>query len=106
MKEIKAVIALQRLQALEDALRAVPAFPGMTVSRAERFPAPSPRVRSSIRHELTDHFARWRIEIVVPDEHADALYEAVVASVSSGPPGDSLVWVSDVGRASFVHKTA
>lgn len=106
MKEIKAVIAIQRLAALEDALRAVPGFPGMTVSRAERFPAPSPRVRPSIRHELTDHFARWRVEMLVPDEQAQALYDAVVASLSSGPPGDSLVWMTDVARASFVHKTA
>jgi hypothetical protein len=32
------------------------------------------------------------------------IYDAVVASVSGGAPGESLVWMSDVQRASFVRK--
>lgn len=106
MKEIKAVIGLQKLAPLQAALRAVPGFPGMTVSKAESYPAPSSRARQSIRQELTDHVARWRVEIVVPDEAAGPLYDAVVASLSSGAPGDSMVWISDVVRTSFVHRTA
>jgi nitrogen regulatory protein P-II 1 len=105
MKEIKAVLGPQKLVALHTALRAVPGFPGMTVSKAESYPAPSLRARASIRQELTDHVARWRIEMVVPDEAAGPLYDAVVACLSSGAPGDSMVWISDVVRASFVHKS-
>ena len=67
------------------------------------------------RTELVDAATAYEMEphlgpgvtgaMVVPDEHAEALYDAVVASVSAGPPGDSLVWMSEVARASFVHKT-
>jgi nitrogen regulatory protein P-II 1 len=104
MKEIKAVIGHLRLTPLHDALRAVPGFPGMTVSRAESYPPASHKERSTIREELTDHFRRWRVEMVVPDEVAAQLYDAVVTSVSGGAPGESLVWMSDVERASFVRK--
>lgn len=106
MKEIKAVIAPQRLAALNDAMRAVPGFAGMTVSRAEGYPTTAPRVRNAIRAELTEHVPRVRIEMVAPDEAAGALYDALVAFLSSGPRGDGLVWVTDVERVSFVHKTA
>ncbi len=105
MKEIKAIIGLHRLNALHEALRAVPGFPGMTVARAESYPSPSPRARHSIRQELTDHVGRWRLEMIVPDELADPLYDTLVKLLSSGPPGDSLVWVTDVSRAAFIHKT-
>jgi nitrogen regulatory protein P-II 1 len=105
MKEIKAIIGLQRLNALHEALRAVPGFPGMTVGRAESYPCPHPRARPSIRQELTDHVGRWRIEMIVPDELTDVLYDTVVRILSSGPPGDSVVWVTEVTRASFIHKT-
>ncbi|MEO8296835.1 MAG: P-II family nitrogen regulator [Burkholderiales bacterium] len=105
MKEIKAVIGPQRLPGLHEALRAVAGFPGMTVSRAEGYVAPSPHVKHSIREELTDHVTRVRIEMLVPDELADLLFDTVVNTVSAGSPGDSLVWMTEVGRAAFVHKT-
>jgi nitrogen regulatory protein P-II 1 len=111
MKEIKAVIGPQRLAMLHEALRAVPGFPGMTVSKAEGYVSPSQLVhagqahRHSIRDEITDHTSRLRIEMLVPDDLADALFDAVVHSVSAGTPGDSLVWMGEVARAAFVHKT-
>ena len=105
MKEIKALIGPQRLAALHAALRAVPGFPGMTVGRADGYPAPAPLVKHSIKEELTDHSARLRVEMLVPDELADRLFDVIVASVSSGSPGDSIVWITDVTRAALVHKT-
>ena len=107
MKEIKAVIGTRALALLHASLRATPGFPGMTVSKAERYgravePGGAPH---SIRRELTDHVARFRIEMVVPDEATGALYDAVVACLSSGAPGDGMVWIAEVERASFVHKT-
>lgn len=106
MKEIKAVIGPQRLEALRDALRAVPGFPGMTVSKAEGYIAPASLSKASIKTELTDHVARLRIEIVVADDVAPQVFDALVKSVSSGAQGDSLVWMCDVERSAFVHKTA
>lgn len=105
MKEIKAVFAPTRLPALYEALRALDSFPGMTVTRAEGYVGSAVPQVHSIREELTDHLPRVRVEIVAPDEAAEALFERVVQSVSSGRPGDSLVWMTEVGRAAFVHKT-
>lgn len=105
MKEIKAIIGPQRLEALRDALRSLPGFPGMTVSRAEGYAAPVPHVRHSIKEELTDHVARLRVEIVASDEVASAVFDCVVKSVSAGSPGDSIVWMCEVTRSVFVHKT-
>ncbi|RPH41895.1 MAG: P-II family nitrogen regulator [Burkholderiales bacterium] len=107
MKEIKAVIGTQKLASLHESLRAIPGFPGMTVAKAERYgrAGGTGGGRHTIREELTDHVARYRIEMVVPDESAGALFDAVVACLSSGAPGDSVVWITDVERASFVHKT-
>jgi nitrogen regulatory protein P-II 1 len=105
MKEIKVVTRVQKLGPLHAALRARPDFPGMTVSKAEMYTADHPEVPHTIRQELTDHVKRYRIELVVPDESAPALFEAIVAQLSKGVPGDSWVWMSDVERVSFVHKT-
>jgi nitrogen regulatory protein P-II 1 len=105
MKEIKAVMAPQRLPGLHAALRAQPGFPGMTVLRAEGYVGTGGGGAVSIRDALRDHVPRVRIEMVVPDEAAERLYDCVVTSVSSGQPGDSVVWMTDVDRAAFVHKT-
>lgn len=105
MKEIKAVIGPQKLSQLHATMRSTAGFAGMTVSKAEGYPPPEPRARPSIRQELTDHVARVRVEMVVSEEAAPVLYEAVVACLSSGAAGDSVVWMTDVERAAFVHKT-
>lgn len=106
MKEIKAVIRPAKLNALRDALRDIPGFPGMTVIKAEGCSAPSRHGPShSIREELTDYTPKVRIEIVAPDELADAIVDRVVAVAATGHIGDGLVWVTTVERAMFVFKT-
>jgi nitrogen regulatory protein P-II 1 len=108
MKEIKAVIRPNKLPALRDALRELPGFPGMTVSKAEGISAPSrvahAKPANSIKEVLTDYTAKMRIEIVAPDEFVDALVEVIVKTVNTGSVGDGLVWVNPVERAVFVHK--
>jgi nitrogen regulatory protein P-II 1 len=61
--------------------------------------------KPSIKAELTDHVHRLRVEIVVSDDLAAVVFDALVKSVSSGSQGDSLVWMTDVERSAFVHKT-
>lgn len=106
MKEIKAIIRPNKLPALRDALREVPGFPGMTVSKAEGLSAPE-RVgpgKHSIKEELTDYTPKVRIEIVAPDEVADVIVERIVTLATTGHVGDGLVWVTPIDRAVFVHK--
>lgn len=107
MKEIKAVIREQKLAPLYAMLRSRPDFPGMVVSKAEMYTAgPTDDTPHTIRQELTDHVRRCRLELVVPDESALPLFEAIVAGLAKGAAGDSRVWISDVERVSFVHKTS
>lgn len=106
MKEIKAIIRPNKLPALREALREIPGFPGMTVSKAEGLSAPA-RLgpgKHTIKEELTDFTPKTRIEIVAPDELADAIVDRIVSVSSTGHIGDGLVWVTPIDRAVFVHK--
>jgi len=107
MKEIKAVIRPNKLASLREALIAMPGFPGMTVTRVEGCSAPSRHVpaKVKIKDELTDYTAKVRIEIVAPDEVAQALFERITDVAQTGHYGDGLVWMTDVERAAFVFKT-
>lgn len=97
MKEIKAVIQPGRLARLREAVRRVPDFPGMTVSRAEgsgyhpHKPAPA-----GIKGELADFSAKVRIEIVAPDDQVEALCALVREACHTGQAGDGVVWVVPV----------
>lgn len=105
MKEIKAIIRPNKLPALREALRDVPGFPGMTVSKAEGLSAPAKvSAGKSIKEELTDYTAKTRIEIVAPDELAEVIVDRIVTVANTGHIGDGLVWVTPIDRAVFVHK--
>jgi len=106
MKEIKAVIRPNKLPQLRKSLLSLPGFPGMTISQAEGCSAPSrhgPPV--SIKDELTDFTRKVRIEIVCPDEIADRIVECITDVAQTGHLGDGIVWVTEISRAIFVHKT-
>ncbi len=105
MKEIRAVIRPQKLPRLREVLRALPGFPGMTISKAVGCGATGRHAPSNIREELTDFTDKLRIEIVAPDNMAEALVECIVQVASTGQTGDGLVWVVDVPRAVFIRKT-
>ena len=103
MKEIKAVIDPRKLDALQAALRGVHGFPGMIVTKAEA--QAIHRMPHTVLQELTDRIACLHVEIVVADEVASQIYDAAVACLAAGVPGGSVVWMTDVIRASFVRKT-
>jgi nitrogen regulatory protein P-II 1 len=106
MKEIKAVLDPRKLEALREALKRVHGFPGMIVTKAEAHVVPrSAHAHHSIKEELTEHVPCVHVEIVVPDDVAPAIYDAAVHCLAAGTPGGSVVWMTDVVRASFVRKT-
>ena len=105
MKEIKAIIRPNKLTMLRDRLRDIQGFPGMTVSRAEGCSAPSRHSPASHKEELTDYTPKIRIEIVCPDELADAVVDRITQVAQTGHIGDGLVWVTEITRAVFIHKT-
>ena|SRR5574343_413730 len=107
MKEIKAVIRPNKLPLLRDALLAVPGFPGMTVTKVEGCSSPLRHIpgKVRIREELTDYSPKVRLEIVVADEFAEAIFQKIVETAQTGHYGDGLVWMVEVEKAAFVFKT-
>ena len=107
MKEIKAVIRPNKLAMLRDALVAVPGFPGMTVAKVEGCSAPSRHVpaRTKIKDELTDYTSKVRVEIVAPDDVAEAIFQRITEVAQTGHYGDGLVWITDVEKVAFIFKT-
>ena len=105
MKEIRAIIRPNKLSRLRAALREMPGFPGMTVSKVEGFGAPSEHAPHNIREELTDYSAKVRIEIIAPDDKVDEIVRRIVNVACTGQTGDGLLWVVPVDRAVFINKT-
>jgi nitrogen regulatory protein P-II 1 len=46
-----------------------------------------------------------RIEIVVPDEDAEAIFKCITEVAQTGHYGDGLLWMTDIVKAAFVFKT-
>ncbi|MBU3667000.1 MAG: P-II family nitrogen regulator [Rhodocyclaceae bacterium] len=106
MKEIKAIIRPNKLPQIRNALMALEGFPGMTISQAEGCTAPSRHgAITSIKDELTDFTKKVRLEIVCPDDIADRIVTCITDIAQTGHLGDGIVWVTEVQRAVFVHKT-
>lgn len=106
MKEIKAVIRPNKLSALRDALVSLPGFPGMTVTKVDGCSAPSRHVaRHTIKDELTDYTAKVRVEIVAPDDVAEAIFERITEVAKTGHYGDGLVWMTELEKAAFIFKS-
>lgn len=106
MKEIKAVIRPNKLSALRDALVSLPGFPGMTVTKVDGCSAPSRHVaRHTIKDELTDYTAKVRVEIVAPDDVADAIFQRITEVAKTGHYGDGLVWMTELEKAAFIFKS-
>ncbi len=107
MKEIKAIIRPNKLPALRDALVTLPGFPGMTVTKVEGCSAPSRHVPAKVRikDELTDYTPKVRVEIVAPDDVAEAIFQRITDVAQTGHYGDGLVWIADIEKAAFTFKT-
>ncbi len=107
MKEIKAIIRPNKLPALRDALVTLPGFPGMTVTKVEGCSAPSRHVPAKVRikDELTDYTPKVRVEIVAPDDVAEAIFQRITDVAQTGHYGDGLVWIADIEKAAFIFKT-
>ncbi len=106
MKEIRAVIRPNKLASLRAALFALPGFPGMTVFRGEGCSAPSRHLpRNTIKDELTDYTPKVKVEIVAPDDVAEAIFQCISDVAQTGHFGDGLVWMIDIEKAAFVFKT-
>mgnify|MGYP000399619268 CR=1 FL=1 len=106
MKEIKAVIRPNKLSSLRETLRAIPGFPGMTVSKVEGCSARSAlHLAHQPKDDLADYVPKVRVEILAPDELAQEIVELIIKVGQTGQVGDGLVWMTEVAQATFLFKT-
>jgi nitrogen regulatory protein P-II 1 len=105
MKIVTAVVRPNKLSAVREALRSMPGFPGMTVTKVEGCSATDRHTAVNLREQLTDFTPKVRIELVADDPVADRAYDCILGVAKTGQMGDGLVWIIPVDRASFVFKT-
>ena len=97
MNSIVAFIQPFRLEPVVDALRALPSFPGMSVSQVQgfgRLEAHPPRKGEAI--EVAPFKPKVRIEICCRGEQTAAIAETIRQAARTGNPGDGIVLVSDI----------
>jgi nitrogen regulatory protein P-II 1 len=92
MKEIKAYLRPQMLDAVVDALETQPHTPGVTVTDVKGFG----HVAGGGPVRFTE---RSKLEIVVPDSELERILETIVAEARTGSPGDGKIFVSEVTGA-------
>lgn len=95
MKEIKAIVQPFKLTKVRNALRLLPDFPGMTVTRVEGCSSIM-QAEHDIKSELTDFSPKVRIEILAEEHQIDAIIQTLAEAAHTGQKGEGLVWVTDV----------
>lgn len=99
MKEIKAIIQPFMLQDVLDALNALDDLPGLTVSQVIGWGKSRGASLEDPVHEGSHSFAKkTKLEIVVTDELAQQVEQAIALAAQTGRTGDGKIFVYDVRR--------
>ena len=100
MKEIKAIIQPFMLEKVLGALREHRGLPGVTVSEVIGWGKSRAEDAADKVRENGSAFARkTKLEIVVADEHLDAIVEVIARAARTGRPGDGKIFILDVLEA-------
>ncbi len=99
MKKIEAIIKPFKLEEVKDALGEV-GIEGMTVSEVKGFGRQKGHTEIYRGSEYTvDFLPKIKIELVVPDNRAEAAVDAIVEAAKTGKIGDGKIFVSSVEEA-------
>lgn len=99
MKKVEAIIKPFKLEEVKEALAEV-GVQGMTVTEVKGFGRQKGHTEIYRGSEYTvDFLPKVKIEIVVNDEEAPAVAEAIVKSANTGKIGDGKVFLSPVEEA-------
>ncbi len=99
MKKIDAIIQPSRFDAVKDALREV-GVEGMTVTEVRGHGRQKGHTEVYRGSEYTvDLLPKVKIEMVIPDNLADAAIRAVLGAAKTGKIGDGKIFVSSVDEA-------
>ena len=99
MKLITAIIKPFKLEDVRDALTKL-GVAGLTVSEVKGFGRQKGHTEIYRGAEYTVNFLpKIKIEVVVPDERADRVVEAIAAAAKTGQIGDGKIFVIEVEHA-------
>ncbi len=99
MKKIEAIVKPFKLEEVKGALAEV-GVQGMTVSEVKGFGRQKGHTEIYRGSEYTvDFLPKVKVEIVVADDQAKAVAEAIVKSACTGKIGDGKVFISPVEEA-------
>ena len=99
MKKIEAIIKPFKLEDVKEALSEV-GVEGMTVVEVKGFGRQKGHTEIYRGSEYTvDFLPKVKIEVVVEDDRADTVVDAVVKAANTGKIGDGKVFVSEVLEA-------
>ena len=94
MKEIKAIIQPFMLSHVLHALRHIEGLPGVTVSEARSI---------DLERGTLEQVTQVKLEIMVPDDRADAVREAIQKHAHTGREGDGRIFVIPIEQASDIR---
>jgi nitrogen regulatory protein P-II 2 len=99
MKLITAIIKPFKLEEVRDALSAVGVL-GMTITEVKGYGRQKGHTELYRGAEYAVNFLpKIRIEVVVPDEDADKVVEAIGSSAKTGQIGDGKIFVTPIEQA-------
>ncbi len=99
MKMVVAIVKPFRLEAVREALASA-GIDGMTVTEVKGFGRQKGQTEIYRGAEYTVHFVpKAKLEIVVPDDRAEAVVEAITRAARTDRIGDGKVFVLDVEKA-------
>jgi len=99
MKKIEAIIQPSRFDAVKDALREA-GVEGMTVSEVRGHGRQKGHTEVYRGSEYTvDLLPKMKLEMVVPDDRADAAIQAILRAAKTGRIGDGKIFLTHVDEA-------
>ena len=99
MKLVTAIIKPFKLEDVRDALTSL-GIAGLTVGEVKGFGRQKGHTEIYRGAEYTVNFLpKIKIEVVVPDERAERVVEAIAAAAKTGQIGDGKIFVIEVGHA-------
>ena len=99
MKLVTAIVKPFKLEDVRDALTKL-GVAGLTVSEVKGFGRQKGHTEIYRGAEYTVNFLpKIKVEVVVPDERADQVVEAIAVAAKTGQIGDGKIFVIDVSHA-------